>query len=324
MKIGKYVIWTGILILMVLLCSGVTQSIAQGQGPGKQAEVDIDPTSKLVTIESENLMVAINAGGQVPIYQYWSINDNETKFHVKFMEVQEFDDANDNGIFENNETVGQRTLSLQSVRWALSEAQINTEEISFNFTSANITQEQFTGFDMKIVNHIDLENTTSLKFDIYMANWPFKNENNSLSLRWDLTWTNENITRSEEDEGIYLSLANETIGYFSYVSTVQIGNETEIINTTTHYNTTSKAVQIYFSYPNFLDQELIHDPEIGVLSTTGGDGEETDTPPIESSTQIKTDGGISDESSEIDGFVYATILGTLVVVSYFYTRKYTR
>ncbi|MFX0212100.1 MAG: hypothetical protein ACFFDT_39370, partial [Candidatus Hodarchaeota archaeon] len=201
---------------------GASTGNSTQSGNMTQTGLTMDKNKKTVDIESEKLMVMINAGGQVPIYQFWSPTDNNTKFHVKFQKIQEFTDKNSNGLYENNETVDQRTLSLQSVRWILSDAIVDDEQIRFNFTSESFQQSQFQEFQIKIVNHIDLENATKLKFDIYMSGWPFLSEENMLSLRWDLTWTNETISYVTELDGVSLKLNDETLAHFTYISEVMI------------------------------------------------------------------------------------------------------
>ncbi|MFX1513624.1 MAG: hypothetical protein ACFFCQ_13660 [Promethearchaeota archaeon] len=280
-------------------------------GNRTQTGINIDKNKKTVDIESAALMVMINAGGEVPIYQFWSIKDNDTKFHVKFQKIQEFTDTNDNGIYENNETVGQRTLSLQSVNWILSDAVVDEEQISFIFTSESFQQSQFSGFQIKLVNHINLVNATSLKFDIYMSGWPFMNTDNKLSLRWDLSWTNDNIDYETASDGTYLKYDGDILAHFTYVSEVMIGDSSETVSASYFYNEASDVLQTFFDYPNFQDLELVHDPEIGVSSHIIDDVS-SDIVPI-----------LKDAVPHIskDGFIISTVLATLVLTGLYMYRK---
>ncbi|MFX0208829.1 MAG: hypothetical protein ACFFDT_22795 [Candidatus Hodarchaeota archaeon] len=280
-------------------------------GNGTQTGIDMDKSKKTVNIESETLMVMINAGGEVPIYQFWSIDDNDTKYHVKFQKIQEFSDDNDNGLYENNETVGERTLSLQSVGWILSDAIVDDEQITFNFTSETIQQSQFSEFKIKIVNHINIENATALKFDIYMSGWPFMSVDNMLSLRWDLTWTNEDIDYETLTDGIYLKQNDETLAHFTYESEVMIGETSDTVTASYLYND-SKTVQNYFNYPNFKDTELVHDPEIGVDGIISSDDESSDIV-----TKLRD---VFPHISK-DGFIITTAIAAFLLVGLFGWRK---
>ncbi len=285
-------------------------------GNGTQTGMTVDKNKKTVDIESEKLMVKINAGGQVPIYQFWSPNANDTKFHVKFQKIQEFTDDNGNGFYENNETVGQRTLSLQSVRWILSDAIVGDEQISFNFTSESLQQSQFQGFQIKIVNYIDLENATKLKFDIYMSGWPFLSEDNMLSLRWDLTWTSENISYVTGIDGVYLKLDDETLAHFTYVSEVMIGGSSDTVTSSYKYNATDGAVQTFFNYPNFKDLELVHDPEIGLDGSYIIGGDTSSNP----SDIVPILGDVFPRISK-DGFIITTVVATFALIGLLGFRK---
>ncbi len=338
MRMKRQMLWLTPLLVLILLSSGnfasssaLSEDTSNGEGDmgngdgnnspivvngtlagnGTQTGIDMDKDKKKVSIESDTLMVMINAGGEVPIYQFWSIDDNDTKYHVRFQKIQEFSDDNNNGLYENNETVGQRTLSLQSVGWILSDAIVDDDQITFNFTSETIQQAQFSGFQMKIVNHIDLENATSLKFDIYMSGWPFVSTDNMLSLRWDLTWTNEEIDYETSTDGIYLKQDDETLAHFTYESEVMIGETSDIVTASYLYNE-SKTVQNYFNYPNFNDTELVHDPEIGIDGIISSDDESSDIVTI-----------LRDVFPHIskDGFIITTAIAAFLLVGLFAWRK---
>lgn len=290
-----------LLLLLTMSLTASSASAQDGNGKGKIKDINLDKQKGIATISTDNMTVTIESHGNVPKFSFYANNENTTRFHVHFIKIMEFNDSDGDGLFNETEhESGSPVLGLASVSWNLSDFSEEGNLISFNFTSDSISQGQGEGQgpndygDLEIVLavHFDTTDGSAFKFDILMANWPFADEDNMLALRWDLTWDaeeNGTISTVAKEDGLYLVRDAEDIAYFTYVETAQI--DSADVDVTISYDSKMNdsafehGIKAFLSYPNFNGSQLVHDPTLGVLSTTVDPGEPSSESSEESSSE---------------------------------------
>ena len=165
-----------------------------------------DATSGTATISVGDFTVQVAGRGEVLHILFWNESDPEVKYTVNFVSLIEFEDLNQDGAFQPNETKGgsQTALPLAKVDWTFegfqndTNGQGETTAVHFNFTSAEINDPTYAEVELQIRCHLYLADqeldlhgatypllgSTELKFDIMVANWPWTDPDNLLALRF--------------------------------------------------------------------------------------------------------------------------------------------
>lgn len=307
----------------------MTLSLAAGQGtaagPPSEIDVNLEKQHGKATITTDEMTVTIEGRGNVPKFSFYANIDNETRFHVHFIKIVEFNDTNGDGMYNESEhQANTPVLGLASVSWVLSDAVEDGNLISFNFTSDEIAYGEgptpYANLEIVLAVHFDTSNGAAFKFDILMENWPFEDTNNMLALRFDITWCaedNGSISIDKEDDGAYLVQNGEDIAYFAYEDTAQVVNSTDVDVNIAYDDKMGNSefehgIKAFLSYPNFNGSQLIHDPTLGVIVDTSSGTAGTsvgDTMVLPFPTISKA------------GFLAITVVSTAVLAIVFFARR---
>ena len=230
---------------------------------------------KQVTLTTPTVDIRVSAGGAVPHFMFWSPvvpPTTRTVYHVQFFQLFEFNDTNDNQIYDNaTDFVQGPILGLGRIVWDFSGFQTEevdgiTTAVHFNYTLSGFigSGPAYPDLYMELRCHINTTNDNELKFDIVISGWPWMHTDSSLALRWDLlvqspgTFTYRHAYQHRYENRTYAFDG----AYFSYRRSANVGNDT--IEVTSNYEDHPEKTQFYLVYPYFGDEVLVHDPLIGI------------------------------------------------------------
>ncbi|RLI37817.1 hypothetical protein DRO55_00415 [Candidatus Bathyarchaeota archaeon] len=176
----------------------------------------------LYTVTAENITVKVSSG-IIPHFHFWYTEDNSTVYHVKFVQLAEFIDGNNDSAFQHNETVRPTdtgpglfhtpifSFSEGARGWNFSGFyNITSDEailgVGFNFTLNGTRSPIFRDLYIELRCRIYLNDTrlnvtandqavyynmtggAELKVDVVIKNWPWLTDHSMLALRWDISW----------------------------------------------------------------------------------------------------------------------------------------
>jgi hypothetical protein len=228
-------------------------------------------------------------------------------YTVIFKQLIEYQDLNEDGVFQYNESLpGMPLLTLTSVKWIFSG--FTTEQdgdvitaLHFNFTSEEIMVGLYAGLDITISMHLyledqviegyELEGGAEVKFDIYLSDWPWQEEDSNLAIRFDIVLAEGNQIRNQHNQPIdatinttnnerklendenkvkqMLTFENqEHSAFFGYANQSKIRNTFETQyrygSVNASYSTSGENVlKLFICFEHF--DELIYDPSLGTL-----------------------------------------------------------
>lgn len=223
----------------------------------------VDPEEKRMVLGSGDFQIEVNGGGQVPFYHF---NISDTAFFLKFQQIVQYNDTNGNQIYDAGELVGEQssTLQLPSVQWVLTSKSTDST-IDFNFTSSKINNPNFEDLQIGLNNHYTTGDL-AVKFDIIISGWPFVVEATGLSLEFELSWSQDSLSKVSNDTGIYLyNDTEDLVAFFDITSEIEITigdvttDQLAILNDTASEH--ASKLNVYLNYPRF--DKLVHDPEFG-------------------------------------------------------------
>jgi hypothetical protein len=262
-----------LLLSIVMLLTTTILGPQPGIADGDIHTAEIDQGNKRVVLGSDDFMLEVHGGGQVPFYHF---NVSEIRFFLKLQQMVQYKDNNENGRFDDGEQVGGQasTLQLPSVKWDLEVITNTNTEIEFILTSAQINDPLFNNVQIELFNHYSAGDT-AIKFDVKISDWPFAAEATDLSLEFELTWSmgsgdddsTRTLTKDSDGSNIYLKNENDVIfAYFEIISEITIDGTTT--DTATLHDTAvqqAKKFNLFINYPKF-STSLEHDPEFGTSS----------------------------------------------------------
>ncbi len=266
------------------------------------------PTEKngVATVVTDNATISVTGGNNVPFYHIQSKGSN-TSYLVKFVDMEEFVDKNNDGLFQANELVPLSTNIFPSSSWIFSGFQTvndstnNVQMVNFNFT-------QYSMPSVSLNNHINVKTGNQIKFDINVNKYTWKSSNSSAKLAIKMQIAGGNLSSGQNSND--LTFGN---GYVNTVSTAQTPNgninvKTQIANGNTFY--------LLFDHFN---GNLSLDPILGVQSTSSTSGSTTSSAsssstPTSSSQPLTT-------SSKTTALGLFPILASFAVVAIVVTKK---
>ena len=273
---------------------------------GRHGESRYEYRNGMAVLETPVFTVKVTAMGEVVHFLFWNTSDPEVVYHVKFVSMAEFIDENGDNVYQFNETVGGSMLTFQSMEWEFSgfqnitDANGETIGVKFSFNSTGVQglfrQENlevdivcYMFFEDAEVDGVSVKGLTELKFTIVIKDWDWMRDDSMLALRWDISWSNvteegevkpcvegrdidmskemaeERPMEDKEDRKALEIKCGEQLGYFDYTAKALVdGAEGEA---TASYATCEDCIRVFLCYPHFTN-ELVHDPVIGVTTTT--------------------------------------------------------
>ena len=218
-----------------------------------------------VILSSDGFNVEVNAKGTVPFYHFNTTVEN-TKFFLKFDQIVQYNDTNNNDQYDSNE--GHGSLSLASVEWSFELISESATNVEFAFRSTNINKQGYQDTEISLINHFTGD-TPGVKFDIELFNWPFTDDSTALALEFSLTWARKggsegSMKLNKEANDTMISLQNNnsiTLVLFESISNVEVDGELQEDAALLYDNAPDKAsgMSIFICYPRF-NNNLTHDP----------------------------------------------------------------
>ncbi|MGY5876900.1 MAG: hypothetical protein RTU30_14215 [Candidatus Thorarchaeota archaeon] len=208
--------------------------------------------------------------------------ETEREFEVRFEELVEFLDVNDNGVYDDEVDTEVQTLLLVDF-----DPIIYTIE---NGSSGNIhifdvmtTDGIFWARTYAIGDFADINGTTvaptQVKIDVIISGFNFSLNDSRLALKVKLETSTETTfddSTEDEEDGRAIDEAEIDIvmsgfnGFFSWKETAEIDGVTHAVNSSIH-ELEGNEQEIYLNYPQ--GDVIIHDPKVGfenLLVATGG------------------------------------------------------
>ncbi len=232
-----------------------------------------------VILSSDNFNIEVNAKGTVPFYHFNTSMDT-AKFFLKFNQIVQFNDTDNNSKYDSNEAIG-TPLSLASVDWDFENTTESDASVEFAFRSSNIQKQDYQNTEIALINHFTGEHP-SVKFDIFVSNWPFESEATGLVLEFSLTWSrsggngNNNETQgsmklNKESNDTTILLKNDdniTLAYFESINDIVADGISQEDAATLYDDAPAKAskMTVFIVYPRF-ENNLTHDPAFASTQT---------------------------------------------------------
>ena len=234
-----------------------------GSQAAPQEGIEYEWKNGIATVETTNVTISVNTFGNLPGFHYKLASG--LNYTVIFKQLAEFEDLNDDGVFQSNETLtGMPYLALTSVSWIFSGFDVDETNgivtaVHFNLTADEIIGVAYDELDITIAMHLYMEDQvingyelvggTELKFDLYISGWPWDADTNFLALRFDIILSegmqvknqfNQQIDTSVDNSGSEKELEHkagelkqeltfqneEKTAFFGYAKEAQIKNQT--------------------------------------------------------------------------------------------------
>lgn len=263
-------------VCLALLLFASVSVTAANNGNGFMWEYDAP--HQQVTLATEEMTVRVTTGGEVPHFLFWATNATgnpaAVTYHVQFYQLIEFNDTDaDETYTVGTDIVARPILALGAIRWNFSDFITGEEdgtvtEIHFNFTLDEVQSPGYDDLFIQLRCHMNATNPDDLKFDIIISGWPWAYSDTYLALRWDLmVQAPGQHTYQHAHQTQYQSRTYSFDGaYFSYKNTANAGATVVPVNSSIDEQT--DRTRFYIVYPNFSDETLVHDPTIGLVSSS--------------------------------------------------------
>jgi hypothetical protein len=278
LKKGTFLLTIMFLFSILMVSPQIVIADEDYEDPPEIEPLEIDVEKKKLVLATEDFSIEINGGGQIPFYHFNTTSD-EASFFLKFQRIVQYNDTNNNNIFDNNELVGDSlsTLALTSVDWEVEMISESISEVDFAFVSSQIRNPLFSDVEIKLVNYFTA-GSPNIKFDVEITNWPFVEEATGLSLEFEFLWSSNSegpadeegeptarIYKESTNSGIYIkNIDDEVLAFFESVSEVTVDGVLDSQGATLSDTAVENAprLNIYLNYPKFNDY-ILHDPTFG-------------------------------------------------------------
>jgi len=261
----------GATLVLIMASAATATAVFEGTQARHNAGLN------LVVVEGTNYVFKVTGMGNVPHYQFYEKTEPSTPsegeetiqeseipepanvvYHIKFVQLIEFNDTNGDKKFDANEQVpgGGHQLALPSIKWDYT---IDEGTKTFNFTAPEGSKPW-----IQLVNHYD--NESLLKFDIELKDWNWIREDSQLALRFDVTMDPEHaeaVTVTEVDNGVSFKYDDEPSYFVSSLNATIDGTFTpDSVGVAVITTEENNGARVYISYPHF-EISVRHDPTIG-------------------------------------------------------------
>ena len=175
--------------------------ISMGVNAVPEIGIEYEYKNGIATITTANITVSVNAPGNVPTLHFRTASGLE--YNVMFKQLLEYEDLNEDGAFQYNETIeGVPMVSLTSLQWLFSgfvtdEVEGEIQAIHFNFTSDEVVGMVSPDLVVNLAMHLYLEDQiidgyellggAEFKFDLFISGWEWADTDTLLALRFDIT-----------------------------------------------------------------------------------------------------------------------------------------
>ena len=287
--------------------------VSMGVNAVPDTGIEYEYKNGIATITTANITVSVNAPGNVPTLHFKTVSGLE--YNVMFKQLLEYEDMNEDGAFQYNETIeGVPMVSLTSLQWLFSgfvtdEVEGEIQAIHFNFTSDAVVGMISPDLEVNLAMHLYLEDQiiggyellggAEFKFDLFISGWEWANNDTLLALRFDITpgegyeIKNQNnqtvdvtINTTNEEEQVTpvadqikqrFSIENEENGaFFGYANQSKIMNEEQFSYGSVNASVSTTGDGSMQLFLSFEQfDELHYDPSLGT-----DDSGDSDSVPI--------------------------------------------
>ena len=230
-----------------------------------ELKVEIKTVDKIIKeglkiiIEKRNTVLKIN------FVEKGGLTKTELEITLIFDKLIEFNDSNLNGMFDSNDSVIS-FINLHSLNWItevsnITDSQGNLVEYLIE-QRANLTNQGKVLLTYHIIpltetfkileQNIEV-NIYKVKFDVYIENFPWKNDKSLLALQ--LKFNNE-FEYKDKNLKVKFKAVGSVTPFFEWGGDAYADGNLVKVNATIDKN------QVYLSYPHFT-QTLKHDPSLG-------------------------------------------------------------
>ncbi|MHA2270765.1 MAG: hypothetical protein ACXACI_02815 [Candidatus Hodarchaeales archaeon] len=181
---------------------------------------------------------------------------------VKFLELFEFEDQNNNGVFDQGDRRNAESkITFPASTWSFSDFAVDESENSVSAVHFNFTHDGSPAIDLR--NHVYARASNTLKFDIAIDEYTWHSEGSDAMLAIKILFSGRGAIQSQERNRYAIG-----DGFFSFEESAQGAGGSVNVSGIMEGNNA-----IYLCYEHF-GSFLFHDPEVGVSESTEDNGVE--------------------------------------------------
>ena len=284
--------------VILAFVSGFASGAAAVGGP------QLSQANGVASVKTDQATISVTGGDNVPFYHIQH-NGSNTNYLVKFSDMQEFVDKNNDGMFQPNEAVAQGTTQFPGLGWQFSnfvttnDSNNNIQNIDFNFTHAATSSVTGSTPMIGLYNHINVTAGNQIKFDIAVGQYTWQSTNASAKLAIKIQVAGGNLSAGTGND---LTFGN---AYFNTVTSAQSNGAD--INVATQVSTGSS----FYIIVDHFNGNFTLDPLFGVNSASS-------TGTSSASSSSSSGSGSSTKSA---GLELLPILGGFAVLGLVMTKK---
>jgi hypothetical protein len=290
-----------LLSLLVLTVSGTSLVLAHNMDPdqgndqesehdmGQPFSPDHNPPSGINFSMSEMAREMVTERAQFQLHanssvpgMIWGDKDYEIQNKINIESLVEYTDTNNDGQYSVDELV-QILIINESTVWNFTDVASNDTTSVISFYTQEINVSGFESVFINLTYYLNVD-STHMKFDIEIKNWPWISDQNRLAFGFSFAPTrmqeqmqirqfndsSNDPTGFNQTAGMYLrNREGQIIGYFMSNNFAFAGNNFSTIDVVTQIeiNNDELSANLYLNYA-FFDDYLLHDPIIGSSGDT--------------------------------------------------------
>lgn len=210
-------------------------AVLSGFATGATAAGDphISQANGIATITTVQGTISVTGGDNVPFYHIQA-NGSNTTYLVKFVNMQEFVDKNNDSLFQQNEVVPNSSTTFPGIGWIFSGFKTT------NSTANSIQQVNFNFIHdvapmLALTNYVNVTAGNQINFNIALSQYNWKSTNSTAKLAIEMQISGGKLQKGNSTNDLTFGNA-----YFNTVSNAQTssGNitvTTQIANSNTFY-----------------------------------------------------------------------------------------
>ena len=236
----------------------------------RRSEADIDEIRALISFDEDGLYIGLR-------YRSKLESECELEFGILFHAIIEFNDTNNNGMYNPDIDHRIKTLPLNDFKPVVYETSDISNDTSLHYFKIQTINNIFTTHIYFVEEFVVIEKSlitpTQAKIDIEISNFDFINESSRLALYTILDYEEHHELREEtEDEkdgyaenenGVITTSYNYT-GYFTWRNDAVVDKNIEniLVNEVNADEYDEYGQGLFINYPN--GEHIYHDPKIGI------------------------------------------------------------
>ena len=246
----------------------------------------------IVTLETEEINFKIVGVSDYPHFQWWSPDNPDLDYHMRFVSLFEANDTNVDGVYTigTDSVIGSRFM-LPFTNWEFSDFVTDTDgenitAVHFNFTSTTGFDPRPEGFGdwsflpiisefdvmVQIRVHFDVANPSEVKFDVVIDGWVWSFEDSILVFQFVIVQSPHGDGNPEVAPDAFHKTGTRfefTNGYMEYEGTALTANNTLQVKASYGEGVGLELGEsVYLAFEYFGDETMIYDPILGIEPTS--------------------------------------------------------